>query len=62
MSVVDRGYAGTYVDYVDDAVPFPAKLPDLLMRYVEQDGHRVLLPGSVRVHRCKIEPPARNCI
>ena len=50
MSVLERGRAGTDIDYVHDAGPFPAKLPALLMRDLEQNSHRVILPGRIRVH------------
>ena len=55
-----QGRAGTYVDYIHNRIPFPAKLPDLLVRGFQLQGDCMVRPCGLGVYRRKIETPARN--
>src|ERR1022692_566724 len=58
--VLPQRRAGTYVHHIHDRIPLPVKLSDLLVRDLQQQDRRMILPRVLRVHGCEIEPPARN--
>ena len=58
---MQRG-AGMYIDHIHDRLPLSAKLSDLFVSDIQQDGYGMFLSGRIGVNRIKIESPARNCI